>query len=332
MNEWLRRVRAQAEEFWKSLSPSRRTMLIAGVAALVGTLVLIGSLSSRPHFVPLFTRLEPQDAGLIVAKLKEAGIPYKLEANGTAILVPEEHVYETRLSMASQGLPRGGVFGFELFNETQLGTTDFERRLKYNWALQGELTRTIRNLSEVEDARVHIVLPERSLFVQEEKEPTASVLLKLKPYAQLTEEQIRGIAHLLAGSVEGLKPENVTILDSSGNILSEFLADEVKDRQPGSFSDRKLAAQMQARRDLERELSRSVQTMLERVFGPGRVVARVSAELNFDYEESNSELFTPVTGESGILRSQQEETERYIEQFVAAGAAILTVQVEATTH
>lgn len=310
MNEWLKKVRSQAEALWNSLTPQRRIYLLAGVAALLGTIIVLSLTAGRPQYVPLFTNLELNDAGEIVARLKENNIPYRLAENGTAILVPQDQVYETRLSLASQGLPRGGVVGFELFNETKLGTTDFERRLKYIWALQGELTRTIRQMEEVEDVRVHIVQPEHTLFIDEEKEPTASVFLKLKPYAQLQEDQIRGIAHLVAGSVEGLKPENVTILDEKGNILSEFLADEASDF-PGKYSDRKLLTQLQIKRDTEKQLTKNVQTMLERVFGYGKVVARVNVEMNFDFQEVKSESYTPSVGETGLLRSQQETTEHY---------------------
>lgn len=310
MNEWLKKVRSQAEALWTSLTPRRRIYLIAGVAALFGTLLILSLTMGKPQYVPLFTNLEMNDAGEIVAKLKEGNIPYHLAENGSAILVPQENVYETRLSLASAGLPRGGVVGYELFNQSNLGTTDFERRLKFNVALQGELTRTIRQMAEVDDARIHIVQPERSLFIEEEKEPTASVFLKLKPYARLAEDQIRGIAHLVAGSVEGLKPENVTILDEKGDILSEFIIDEATDG-PGTYSDRKLATQVQLKREREKELTKNVQTMLERVFGYGRVVARVNVDMNFDYQELNNETYTPSVGDTGILRSQQDSSEHY---------------------
>ncbi|MGE5552346.1 MAG: flagellar basal-body MS-ring/collar protein FliF [Betaproteobacteria bacterium] len=308
--DFLRSLYEQVKSFWQGLSPGRRVGLPLTVAAVVGFLVYATLALNQPKYAPLFTGLSPEDAGAITAKLKEANIPYRLAENGAAILVPQERVYETRINMASQGLPKGGVVGFELFNETKLGTTDFERKLKYNWALQGELTRTIREMNEVEDARVHIVLPDRSLFVEEDREPTASVLLKLKPGGRLSEGQIYGIANLIAGSVEGLKPENVTILDSTGNILSDNLAAA---SLGGGISGRGIMAQLELKREIERELQRQLQTMLEPLFGFGKVVARVNAELDFDYKEQSRENFIPVNTDAGtgILRSRQTRTETY---------------------
>lgn len=306
----LRNLIDQLRAFWQGLSPGRRVALPLVIALSAGLLVYGVAFLGQPKYVPLFTGLSNEDAGAIVTQLKEGSVPYRLAEGGTAVLVPEPQVYETRLNLASQGLPKGGVVGFELFNDTKLGTTDFERKLKYNWALQGELTRTILEMSEVDDARVHIVLPERSLFIEEERQPTASVLLRLKPGRHLTSEQIYGIANLLAGSVEGLKAENVTILDSAGNVLSEALAGA---SLPGGISGRTIMAQLQVKRETEKELQRSLQTMLEPLFGFGKVVARVSVELNFDYRESNSENYTPANPETGtgVLRSRETTSESY---------------------
>lgn len=308
--DFLKSLYEQTRAFWQGLTPGRRVGLPLVVAVLLGLLIYASYVVNRPKYVPLFTGLSPEDAGSITAKLKETSVPYRLADDGAAILVPQEQVYETRISLASQGLPKGGVVGFELFNESKLGATDFERKLRYNWALQGELTRTIREMSEVEDARVHIVMPERSLFVAEERVPTASVLLKLRPGMRLGDGQIYGIANLLAGSVEGLKPENVTVLDSSGNILSDILSTT---SAAGGVSGRGIMAQLQVKRETEKGLQRELQTMLEALFGFGKVVARVNADLNFDYKEQSSENFTPVNADAGtgIIRSRQSRTESY---------------------
>lgn len=323
--DFLRNLYEQVKTFWQGLSPGRRVALPLVVVGFVSLMVYGTMVVSQPKYAPLFTGLTPEDAGTITAKLKEANVQYRLAENGTAILVPQGQVYETRINLASQGLPKGGVVGFELFNETKLGTTDFERKLKYNWALQGELTRTIREMSEVEDARVHIVMPERSLFVAEERAPTASVLLKLKPGRRLSDGQIYGIANLLAGSVEGLKPENVTILDSAGNILSDLL--DVAGA--GGVSGRGMLAQLQIKRETEKELQQELQSMLEPLFGFGKVVARVNAELNFDYKEQQSENYTPVNAEAGtgIIRSRQNHTESYQGSGGAGGVPGVTSNV-----
>lgn len=309
MGEAWKRLAGAAKSTWQKFTPTTRLLVGFGAAALLGTVIILSLTSSKVNYVPLYTGLSASDAGEVIGKLKEAGIPYRLEAGGSAILVPEANVYETRIRLASEGVPRNGVVGFELFNNTNLGSTDFERKLKYNWALQGELTRTIREMSEVEDARVHIVLPEPSLFVSEKREPTASVLLKLRPNASLSEEQVRGIAHLVAGSVEGLKAENVTILDQDGNVLSDLIAGSGSGGFGAVGGD--AAARLALERKAEQDLERSVQSMLERVFGWGRVVARVNAQYDFDYQEASEEQFTPVTGETGILRSEQQTEETY---------------------
>jgi flagellar M-ring protein FliF len=189
--------------------------------------------------------------------------------------------------------------GFEIFQESQLGATEFDRRLRYNWALQGELTRTIRELEEVEDARVHIVLPERSPFFTQEKLASASVLLVLRPGARLTASQVRGIAHLVARSVEGLAPEQVTILDSNGNILSETLGPQ-----------QVLLNRMEIERAYEKDVEMRIQSMLEKVFGLGNAIVRASVELNLDIQEEKAEIFEPSVRDRGIVRSEQlyEET------------------------
>ena len=307
MAQWFKKLSPKAAELWGKLSPGRRITFLAGVALLIGTLVLVASTVRTTNYLPLFTEMNPVDAGEILQILKDDKVPYQLTESGTAILVPSNVVYETRIKLATAGLPRGGTVGFELFNQNSLGTTDFERKLKYNWALQGELTRTIREMREVEDARVHIVLPERSLFVSEENQPTASVLLRLKPYIQLTEGQIKGIANLVAYSVEGMKPENVTILDSNSNILSESL----NFNHGIPLSGDAITTQLKIKEATEKRLEDQVKTMLERVFGLGKVVTRVNAELNFAYKESLAETFAPVVDEAGVVRSEQEYTENY---------------------
>ncbi|MBO8126743.1 MAG: flagellar M-ring protein FliF, partial [Firmicutes bacterium] len=317
MAEWVKKISPKAAELWEKLSPGRRMAFLAGVALLIGSLILITSIVQKGNFSPLFTDLDSRDAGEIIEALKEDKIPYRLTDGGSTILVPEDLVYETRLKLASAGMPRGGTVGFELFNQSSLGTTDFERKLKYNWALQGELTRTIREMREVEDARVHIVLPEKSLFIEEETPATASVLLKLRPYARLSKGQVRGIANLVAYAVEGLKPENVTILDTNGNILSDSVRFDPEVPVSGDL----IAAQFELKERTEEQLEKSVKTMLDRVFGFGKAVVRVNADLNFEYKESEAERYLPVVDDTGLLRSEQE----YIEEYTGAPSGAIGV-------
>lgn len=313
MSELWNRLRAQVAEIWAGMSVGRRVaagvilgLVIIGLAAVVWR-------AANPPYATLFSRLSSDDAGEIVAVLRENGVPYRLADNGATILVPDDRVYETRLSLAAQGLPRGGVVGFEVFLESALGATDFDRQVRYNMALQGELTRTIREITGVLDARVHIVMPERRLFARDERPATASVFLHLRPGFQLSASQVRGIAHLIARSVEGLQPENITIVDNRGQVLSDMLRSD----SIGLVDGAGLATRLELQRAYERELELRAQSMLETVYGPGRAIVRVNAELNFDLEEERQDLFEPVVRNEGVVRSSQI----FEEEGRGAGAA-----------
>ncbi|MBE3580488.1 MAG: flagellar M-ring protein FliF [Thermoanaerobacteraceae bacterium] len=287
--------------YWSNLTPSRRSaLLVVVVASLVaGTLFITWLI--RPKYAPLFTRLDQQDAAAVVAKLKEMNIPFQLADEGTTILVPQDRVYETRLDLASAGVLGGQTLGFELFDQNKLGMTDFERHINYQRALQGELQRTITSLEEVEDARVHLVLPQPSVFLEEQAPPSASIVLKLKPLARLRPEQVQGIMQLVAASVEGLKPENVHIIDTQGNVLSAGLAEG--ESGPITAQQQK---QQELKQALEKDLEQRIQNMLTRILGPGQAVVMVNAELDFNQQE----VFRKEWGDEGALRSEQVITEQ----------------------
>ena len=195
--------------------------------AIVGGSIIGLSFIQKENYNTLFAGLSTEDASMIVAKLKEQKVPYKLGLGGTAIYVPKEKVYDVRLMLASQNaLPGGGGVGFELFDKTNYGMTEFMQSVNYKRAIQGELSRTINQMPEIKASRVHIAIPEKTLFSDREKEVTASVFLKLKPGKTLSKDQVQGIVQLVAGSVEGLKPDNVAVVDSSGRssirVESEF--------------------------------------------------------------------------------------------------------------
>ncbi|HQD40014.1 MAG: flagellar M-ring protein FliF [Firmicutes bacterium] len=311
----LSRLQERFGELWQGLTKTKKLTLVSAAVATLVFLLIAAYWFGQPKYATLFSDLAADDAGEIIAKLKEDGIPYQLQDGGRTILIPQDKVYETRLNLAASGMPQGGTVGFELFNQSQLGSTDFDRQLKYNWALQGELVRTIRQLNEIADARVHIVQTGQSLFVEEEQPATASVFLKVKPMKSLEKEQIQAIANLVAGSVKGLKPENVTILDQYGRLLSEEI-----DLGSDPFKNKAVAGQLELKRNYERELERSIQSMLERVYGPGKAVARVNAELDFDWSESNLETYEPAAGTtSGLVRSEDEREEIFQGQGSAPG-------------
>jgi len=286
-----------AAKKWTSLSAARKALVIGSAVALVVGLALFGHWLAGEKYAPLFTDLAPEEAGSVVEKLDEMKIPYKVAGDGDTILVPEDILYKTRLQLASSGVLKGAGEGFELFDRNQLGVTDFERRLNYQRALQEELRRTITYLDEVENARVHIVLPEKSVFIEEEGTASASVVLDLKPFVQLTPEQVKGIIYLVSSSVENLPPENVNIIDTRGNILSEdiMLGEE---NVPGGVNRKQ---QLALKREFEKNLEDRVEKMLEKILGPGKAVVMVTADLNFDQRQVTRIEY----GDDGVVRSEQ---------------------------
>ncbi len=294
---------------WGKLSRPMQLGVGVFVLGVFLSLVLL-AVFSRTEYQVLFSGLDGQDAGAVVAALQERGTPYTLVDGGTTILVPEEAVLESRIALATSGVPTGGVVGFEIFNTTRLGETEADRQLRYQWALQGELTRTIRQIQEVADARIHIVLPKRSLFVQESQNATASVLLQLNPGTQLTAGQVRAIANLVATSVEGLTPENVTIVDSRGTVLNAPSMMDLSSHVTDRFEIQWL---------YEQQLEKSVVAMLERIYGFGNVVARVNALLDFAHLEQYKETFEPINRGEGLVRSTQTLQESYRGSSTGAG-------------
>ena len=270
-------VLARATERWQAFTPAQKVAAAAAAAGLIFAVIYIPLLATSLNYAPLFTGLQPEEAGAIIKKLQDAKIPYRLANEGTTVEVPKDRVYETRIQLAAAGPLTGGA-GFELFDKTKLGVTEFEQQVNYQRALQEELRRTIVTLEAVQQARVHLVLPRRDVFAEEQPEPSASVVVKLRPLAQLKPEQVAGIVNLVAGSVEGLKPENVHVIDMYGRALTDGLAKDGLAAQA--------LTQQEAKRAYERELERRIQGMLERILGPGKAVAMVSAELDFSAQET----------------------------------------------
>lgn len=306
VNEFLSRLREQIADIWKGMDRSRRWLTIGITGGVLLSLILGIIILSREDYVPVFTGMRASDAAEVVAYLRDNSIPYRIGQQGSAVLVPESRVHEVRMQLASEGLPKGGVVGFELWDQTSLTETDFDRRVRLLRALQGELTRTLLEIDGVENARVHIVLPEDSLFVENQKPATASVFLVLRRGRVLQDSQIRAIAHLMASSVEGLQPENVTIIDNYGNVLSDRVASN-----SGIVNSGQVLEQLEIKKNYENNLERSIQAMLERVFGFGRVIVRVTANLDFDYEELREKRSEPVVGSKGVVISEEIRTETF---------------------
>ena len=309
-------------KLWKAfnaLSPSKRSsIIIVALASLVSLGVFIALINQEDYRV-LFSNLSAEDTEKIVAILQKKGISYKIGSTGDSISVPSDQVSKLRLDLASSGLPQGGGVGFEIFDKKNFGVTEFVQRVNYQRALQGELSRTINSLDEVQRSRVHIVLPKKSLFVKEQEKPTASVIIKLKPGRKLQRSQIDGIAHLVASSVEGLQPEEVTIVGSNGNVLSKL--------QPESQSSKMTDTQREYQEGIEADMANRIQTMLERVVGQGDVVARVSADLDFRSIEETKETYDP---EEPVARSLHRRTKTSYAPINGGQSTVSPIKKKAT--
>ncbi len=295
---------AAAQEEKKSLlnvimawSLARKLSLVAAAVLCIVLFSVIIMQSRVADYSLLFANLPSRDASSVVQWLKDRKIPYRLEDGGRDILVPADQVYETRIELAGSGLAEGGV-GFEIFDKQSFGMTDFAQKVNYRRALQGELMRTIASLAPVEAARIHLALPEKRLFKEQQQPATASVIVKLAPGRKLNEAQLQGIIHLVSGSVEGLEAENVTVVDSSGQALSRSRDDELGGPvTPGM---------MTYQQTMERRLETRAQSLLDRALGAGNSMVRVTAEVDFDQRERVEEALDP---KGAVVVSEQTSNE-----------------------
>lgn len=287
---WLQRLSA--------LDRAQRMRLGAGVALLVAAAVAAVVMGRQPDYRVLFSNLGDKDGGAVVAQLSQMNVPYKYSEGGGAILIPAERVHDVRLRLATQGLPKGSVTGFELMESSKFGMTQFQERLNFQRGLEGELTRSIQALSSVQSARVHLALPNQNGFFREQQKPSASVLVSLHPGRILDRAQLAGIVHLVASSVPELAPSAVSVLDDTGKLLSQ---------SPDSAAGAEInAQQLLYVQQLEQQYSRRIMDILEPVVGRDNVKAQVTAEVDFSQTESTSEQFRPnQTPDSGAVRSQQ---------------------------
>jgi flagellar M-ring protein FliF len=246
----------------------------------------------------LYANLNENDAAPIVNWLKTQRIPYQLKNGGKNIWIPANQLYETRLSLASNGLPNGGGVGFEIFDKQSFALTDYVQKVNYTRALQGELSRTISSLAPVENARVHLALPDKTLFKNEEKPATASVILTLAPGRTLDKKQVQGIIHLVAGSVAGMKPEDVTVIGSNGEMLDSGKTED---------KDKLLSVDMlRYQQEVERRLEIQAQELLDKTLGKDKAMVRVTAGLDFAKVEKTQETFDP---DEPVIRSEQVNQE-----------------------
>lgn len=284
----------------KALGPMRLAALAGVGLAVLGLLAVLTMRGNEPVMAPLFGELESRDAAAVVASLERQRVPYRLAAGGTQIMAPVDQVPRLRLLLAREGLPAGGGVGWEIFDRSeQLTTTPFQQDVNRLRALEGELARTIRGLSGVRSARVHLVLPRREAFSRERAEAQASVVLAMQGAQRLDREGVQAVLHLVATAVPGLRPQHISIIDSRGALLA----------RGGQALAGPAAAQTQdeLKRTHELRLARAVEELLERTLGPGRVRAEATVELDFDRVQTMEERFDP---DNQVPRSQQSSTEQ----------------------
>ncbi|MGI6435380.1 MAG: flagellar basal-body MS-ring/collar protein FliF [Syntrophomonadaceae bacterium] len=308
----VKQMTANLKELWDQMNLNRKVLSIGMLAFIICIVVVAWASATRVNYEPLYTQLSDKDAGAIIAKLDEARTPYRLEDNGSTILVPAEVKYNTRLKLAEQNLPLGES-GFELFREsTSFGETQTDKRVKYLEALQGELARTIQRLDKVKAAKVNLALPEQSLFSDQEELSKASVVINTQPGQSLTPQEVQAVTNLVANSVERLKAENVVIVDQYGTLLSDALP------QGMMAATSKLQMQLAMKREYEKEKQTAIQSMLDKTLGVDNAVVRVNAELNFNDREERSEIYSHDP-EGSFVRS--EEIIKESGTTPAAGAA-----------
>ncbi|MES2000537.1 MAG: flagellar basal-body MS-ring/collar protein FliF [Pseudomonadota bacterium] len=276
----------------------RKFLLMLGIAAVVAIMAGVWMWGQQPDYRVLFSNFSDRDGGAIVASLQQMNVPYKFAEGGTAILVPANQVYEARLKLASQGLPKGGNVGFELMENQKLGVSQFLEQVNFQRALEGELARSIESISTVQSARVLLALPKSSVFVREQQKPTASVLLNLQPGRILDQQQVSAIVHLVASSVPELPTKNVTIVDQNGNLLSDSSASVGANGLDPS--------QLKYIQELQRSIVKRVESIITPIVGANNVHAEATADVDFSHSEQAAETYRPnQTPDAASIRSQQ---------------------------
>lgn len=299
MPEFFKQLIVQLTAIWRRLSLQQKvvtTSLIAFMVLGLAGLLVWSSTGSRQEsgFKVLYSDLELEEAASITENLQKGGYRYKLENNGRTITVDVKQLYEIRMALAREGLPRKHGLGYELFDKANFGMTDYVQKLNARRALEGEIQRTIEGLEEVKNARVHIVIPEPTIFLDKQKDAKASVVVKCAAGRELNKDQIRGITHLISSSVDGLKPQNISVIDYGGKLLSNPFGDD-EEALTGSRN-------MELQQNVERYMENKANQILTSILGPSKAYVKIACDLDFDRVEKSMEKYDP---ESRVVRSEE---------------------------
>ncbi|MCP4455401.1 MAG: flagellar M-ring protein FliF [Planctomycetes bacterium] len=295
------------EAIWRNVSLVQRALLVGVVLTVAVAGVFLTNWATRPDMRLLYSNLDVESAGKITDKVSEKGIAFKLSSDGTSVYVPREHRAQLRLEMSRAGLPDTGQKGYGLFDRQKIGVSPFVQNINMKRALEEELAKSIQYIDGVVHARVHVVTSEHTLFSNQADETTASVVLKLKPGYKLSAMSIAAITHLVAGSVEGVRSDGVTLVDSGGNLLSGD-PDQMMSNGAGTVADYK--------ERVEQSLEKKAESMLETVLGPGRASVRVSVEIDM-----TSDVTRTTTPTKGILKKEEITKSKEPGAAGAAGGA-----------
>jgi flagellar M-ring protein FliF len=283
----------------KSMSAGKMIAMFLIMALSIAGMLLVYYVVQKADYQVLYSNLSEEDTGMIIQELRSKKIPYKLEPGG-AVLVAGDKVYDLRIQLAGQGLPQGAGVGFEIFDNTSFTTSEYVQKLNFRRALEGELSRTIRTLSAVQQSRVHLVMPDKSVFAFQESTPesSAAVFVTLQNGRKLSNREVEGIVHLVSSSVEDLSPDNITVVDNKGELLTK----------PSDESGMSLSgSQMEHQHNYEQNMMAKIVSILEPVVGKGKVQSKVSAEFDYTRSERTEEVYDP---DGAVVRSEQKTTEK----------------------
>lgn len=301
MKDTISRTLTRYQRTFLAFTTGQKLVAVLGTGALLLAGFLVFQWAAKPSYSPLYTNLSAKDASAVVDKLDAAGTPYELADGGSTVMVPKDAVYSSRISLSGEGLPSGGEGGYSLLDKQSLSTSSSQEQTNFKRAMEGELSNTIEAIDGVETAVVHLALPQKQVFADKQEPPTASVLVSTAPGATMNAEQVQAIVHLVAASIDGLDPTKVTVADSTGRVLSST---------DGSGTDGSAAStRTQQINNFQDETRARIQTMLDRVLGPGNSTVAVTANLDFDKSVTETKKYT--SNRNALPLSQTENTEQY---------------------